>query len=295
MRKHWMFCLGLLSFTTIANTAAHAINHTDDYETNIGNYRTCTSPLLDSCSYADILSPSLYYFANNTKTTVIAKANGDVQLRIDSGSLLHDTNVSYSCLDQTFACVSGTCTGPKAPTACTVNRCIGGTNDGGVCSSSTACPGGACTGGASCVVPACQGGPRDDKECGGAHPACTSVANSTGWSVVFRGNQNWAESTPDGLRPYLRGDGDSGCMKVCPFDLNGSGAINSNKLNSCSNSGPCGGVETFHHVEIRDPQGEIVGIPTLGPALTPLDYWFQPGDPARVGDCNRAANDPYCP
>lgn len=151
-------------------------------------------------------------------------------------------------------------------------------------------------GGATCVAPTCTGGPRAHKKCGGVEPACTNVADSTGWSVVFRGNQSWAENVSGNVRPYLQGDGDSGCMKVCDFNLNSSGAINGNTF-SCSLSGPCSAVETFHHVEIRDPNDEIVGIPTIGNAVMNFDGagGFLPGDPARVGDCSRAANAAYCP
>ncbi len=297
MRTSRMRMITMALLVIAYSTPAHSFTHVNNYETNIGNYRTCTDPLLETCSYAEILSPSLYYLPHGTKTSVIGKSDGTVQVRIDSGGVLHDAGVTYPCTDETFTCNGSTCTeGPKTGTGCTINRCIGGSNDGLFCDHASLCPGGSCTGGASCVAPTCQGGPRDNKECGGTQLACTNVANSTGWSVVMRGNYQWIENDSGNVRPHLLGDGPSGCMKVCDFSLNSSGAING-YTNTCSVSGDCSGLETFHHVEIRDPNGEVVGIPTIGNAVLPWDGagGYLPGDPARVGDCSRASNAAYCP
>src|SRR5262249_6324304 len=134
-----------------------------------------------------------------------------------------DAGISYACQNETFRCsapTGGTCVdGPNMGTGCSQDRCYGGSNNGAVCTTATQCPGGACTGGATCVAPTCAEGPRAHKKCGGVEPACTSVADSTGWSVVFRGNYNYAENISGNIRPYLQGDGDSGCMKVCDFNL----------------------------------------------------------------------------
>ena len=71
-----------------AASVAHAINHTSDYKTNMDNYRTCTDPLLDTCDFEEVLSPSKFYLPDGTTTTVIDKDDGTVQLRIDSGGIL---------------------------------------------------------------------------------------------------------------------------------------------------------------------------------------------------------------
>ena len=279
----------------VGATTARAISHTTDYKTNIGNYRTCTDPLLDACDYAATLSPSKYYLPSGTTTTVVHKDDGTVQLRIDAGGILTDSGISYACQDELFRCVASACEdGPREGNFCTANRCFGGGNDGAICSNPSACPGGDCTGGASCVAPTCQGGPRDNKECGTGKPACTDVADSTGWSVVFRGNYAGSTYQAPDWHFHLRGDGEDGCIKACSFSLGSTGAINSAGL-SCSVTGVCGAVETFHYVELRDPDGEIVGIPTVGPALLVSDSFAVEGDPAKVGDCSRPSNAAYCP
>lgn len=288
------FASGIVAIAVAS--AAYAINHTSDYKTNMGNYRTCTDPLLDSCDYAETLSPSKYYLPAGTTTTVIHKDDGTVQLRIDAGGLLTDSGISYSCVDESFRCIASACDdGPRKGNFCTANRCFGGSNDGAQCTVSSACPGGACTGGAACVAPTCQGGPRDNKECGGTFPACTNVADSTGWSVVFRGNYSaYTYQAPSGWHFHLRGDGEDGCIKACSFSLGSTGAINSTGL-TCNTTGTCGALETFHYVEMRDPEGEIVAIPTVGPALIVNDLVAIEGDPAKVGDCSRPSNAAFCP
>jgi hypothetical protein len=85
-------------------------------------------------------------------------------------------------------------------------------------------------------------------------------------------------------------------MKVCLFSLGSTGAINSAGL-SCSTTGSQGycEVETFHYVELRDPDGEIVAIPTAGVARLDGDNVTVGGDPARIGDCSRPSNAALCP
>lgn len=279
------------AMTTVLAVSAHAITHTSDYKTNMGNYRTCTDPLLETCDFPEVLSPSKYYLPNNTTTTAIHKDDGTVQLRIDAGGILSDANVTYPCEGELFECTSGHCstTSPDSGKGCTINRCYGGTNHGGPCGTASACPGGTCTASDACVWNLCQSGPRVDKKCGGVEPACTSVADSVGWTVVFRGNQGSAYYTSQWHARVL-GDGANGLMKVCDFELNGSGAVNESDLD-CIGSDP----ESIHHVEILDPDGEIVAIPTIGPALLPFDTWTVEGDPARVGDCSRPSNAGFCP
>jgi hypothetical protein len=277
----------------------HAINHTTDYKTNMDNYRVCTDPTLGSCDFDEVLSPSKFYLPNGTTTTVICKDDGTVQLRIDSGGILTDEGVSYGCGDRLFPCTGGFCVGgPHNGSACTVNRCMGGSNDGGVCSTDTACPGGGtCTGGASCVGQVCLDGPRENFSCNSPGDlACTNVANTSDWTVVFRGNRSSISYPP----PYtqwhyhLYGDDDSGCMRVCSFSLGSTGAINSSGL-SCTTTGSSCGVDSFHAVELRDPDGEIVAIPKAGAARTDVSGWPVEGDPAVVGDCSRPSNAAFCP
>lgn len=277
--------------TALAASPAPAINHTTDYRTNMGNYRTCTDPLLDTCDFPEALSPSKYYLPNNTTTTVILKDDSTVQLRIDAGGILSDANVSYPCDSTLFECLNSKCspTSPDPTKGCMQNRCFGGTNNNSPCSNSSACPGGTCTGGDACVWQTCQSGPRIGKVCGGSAPACTSVADSTGWSVVFRGNAGSGYYT-NAWHSRILGDGEDGLMKVCTFSLGSTGAINSTGL-TCTGTQ----AEVFDYVELRDPDGEIVAIPTVGPALLPFDSWTVEGDPARVGDCSRPSNAAFCP
>lgn len=277
--------LGLLT------SPAHAINHTNEYKTNMGNYRTCTDPVLGTCAFDEIQAPSKFYLPNNTTTTVVHENDGTVQLRIDAGGILTDTNVTYACSGEPFSCVGNQCVGGKFPgIACTPSLCIGGANHGGSCTSSSACPGGACTGGNTCTSNVCHGGLRDGLLCGYlGDPTCESVANSSGWSLVFRGN-NGSAVFDSAWHAIVLGDGTTGLMEVCDFTLNGSGAINDSDLD-CEGSLPQG----VHHVEILDPDGDVVAIPTMGPALLPFDTWTVEGDPARIGDCSRAANAGFCP
>lgn len=275
---------------------AYAINHATEYKTNMGNYRTCTDPLLDSCEYADTLSPSKFYLPSGTTTTVIHKDDGTVQLRIDSGGLLTDTGISYDCVEQLYPCVSGHCVGGhNNGFTCTANRCHGGSNAGATCTVDSQCPGGTCSDGSACSAFGCDGGPRDALECSyTGNPTCTSVAGTSGWSVVFRGNYAAFNYVAPSWHFFLRGDDDDGCIKACSFTLSSSGAINSTGL-SCSTTGTCGGVEAFHYVELRDPDGEIVAIPGVGPALIVPGYLAVEGDPAQVGDCSRPSNAANCP
>jgi hypothetical protein len=106
--------LVVLAVSLLLAGVAHAINHTSDYSANMGNYRTCTSPLLETCGAAEVISPSNYHLGDGTKTTVIHKSDGTVQLRIDAGAIVTDTDISYACDDELFACVSSACAaGPK--------------------------------------------------------------------------------------------------------------------------------------------------------------------------------------
>lgn len=274
---------------------AHAISHTTDYKTNMDNYRTCTDPVLGTCDFDKVLSPSKFYLPNATTTTVIHKDDGTVQLRVDAGGILTDTGISYDCNDRVFPCTANLCVGgPHNNQGCTPNRCLGGSNEGGVCSNASACPGGTCTGGASCVAQVCLDGPRKNLACNGPTDlACTSVVNTSGWNVVFRGNYSGVNYVSPNWHYRLYGDGDAGCMKVCPFSLGSTGAINSAGL-SCTITGSCG-VDSFHAVEIRDPDDEILAIPTAGPAKTDHSGWPVEGDPAVVGDCSRPSNAAFCP
>jgi hypothetical protein len=295
-RRSGILTLLVAGATLLGAPLAHAINHTSDYKTNMQNYRTCTDPLLSTCAFPDVISPSKFYLAAVYTTTVIHKDDGTVQLRIDAGGIATDTDVSYPCQDEVFPCNGTTCTaGPRQGSGCTINRCIGGSNNGGVCSTSSACPGGSCTGGASCVAPTCQGGPRDNKECAGTQPACTSVASTAGWSVVFRGNRTGFSFTPSPpwYHYQLKGDDSSGCMKVCPFSLDSTGAINSAGL-TCTTSGDCGssGPDVFHAVELRDLDDELLAIPGIGGAT--VDNIGVEGDPAKAGDCVRDPNRSVC-
>jgi hypothetical protein len=81
-------------------------------------------------------------------------------------------------------------------------------------------------------------------------------------------------------------------MKVCPFSLDSTGAINSNGL-TCSTSGDCSVIQDFFAVELRDPDDEILGIPGAGPAY--IQSFGEDGDPARDGDCNRSPLPADCP
>src|ERR1043165_4323209 len=58
--------LATLIAAPIAAAPAYAITHPTEYKTNLDNYRTCTDPLLDTCDYPDVLSPSIYYLPSNT-------------------------------------------------------------------------------------------------------------------------------------------------------------------------------------------------------------------------------------
>ena len=84
---------------------------------------------------------------------------------------------------------------------------------------------------------------------------------------MFRGNRSGVKYVSPSWHYRLFGDGASGCMKVCAFSLGSTGAINSNGL-TCSVTGSGCGIDSFHAVEIRDPDGEILAIPTAGPAKT---------------------------
>ncbi len=297
---HRRFALAALAtaITMVAATsAAHAITHTGDYKTNMGNYRTCTDPLLDTCDYADVLSPSLFYLPAGTTTTVIYKDDTTVQLRIDAGGILTDDGISYTCSLEPFPCIAAKCSGGRHHNeSCVATTCVGGTNNGGACSAASACPGGACTGGAAnCSSNVCHGGLRDGELCGeSSDPACTSVVSTSGWSVVFRGNFSTSSFQSPNWHYRLRGDDTDGCMKVCSFSLGATGAINTSGL-SCSLTPSCGGLETFHYVELRDPNGEIVAIPTVGPATLVNGLVAVEGDPAKTGDCSHPANPTYCP
>jgi len=277
-----------------------AITHTNDYKANFQNYRTCTDPPLSTCGYADVLSPSKFYLPGNAKSTVIHTDTGTVQLRIDAGGILTDNGVSYDCVNELFQCSGGKCTaGPNKDLSCIVDSCFGGSNHGAGCSTNSQCPGGSCTGSTSCTAPTCQGGPRDDKRCGAGNPACTSTADTSGWSVVFRGNRAYwhyvFDPLPVKIYFQLQGDGDTGCMKVCPFSLDSNGAINSSGL-TCSASGDCtGAIQDFFAVELRDPDDEILGIPGAGPAYIQPPGGMQDHDPAQYGDCNRSPLPADCP
>lgn len=298
-RKSTAALFAIAMATTMGGRLAHAISHTSDYRTNMNNYRTCTDPLLETCTYEEILSPSKFYLPHGTTTTVIHKDDGTVQLRIDAGGILTDTGISYPCGDRTYPCSAptGVCVGGVHPgTGCTRNRCLGGSNDGASCAVDSQCPGATCTAGASCTSHVCLDGPRDGFSCGGGSDlACTNVANTSGWSVVFRGNQSSFQSNGDTTYTNkLVGDGDVGCMKACSFSLGSTGAINSSGL-SCSLTSTCGLLDAFHYVEIRDPDGAILAIPTVGAATLPYDWLVEEGDPARTGDCSRPSNAAFCP
>jgi hypothetical protein len=273
---------------------AHAITHTQDLKTNMKNYRTCTDPLLATCTFPDVVSPSKYFLAKGTTTTVVRQADGTVQLKMDADAIGTDSWVSYPCANELYQCTNSRCAdGPAKNTACTADRCFGGANHMGACSGASACPGGTCTGGSTCIRSTCQGGLRDDKECGGTQPSCTSTRDTTGWSVVFRGNQSAAyyDATLGRLSFELLGDGEAGCMKVCLFSLGSTGAINSSGL-SCTSSGACSPIEAFHHVEITDPDGTVMAVPGVGPAEVFMGLGVR--DPAVVGDCDHNPSQDEC-
>src|SRR4029079_10611694 len=107
----------------------------------------CAADPLGTCDFADVSSPSTYYLTNGSTATVIHASNGNVQVRIDANGITADDDISYPCADTQFQCIAGVCTGPRSGTGCSQNRCFGGSNNGGVCATASACPGGSCTGG----------------------------------------------------------------------------------------------------------------------------------------------------
>ncbi len=294
MTRRLLAALGVLVLFT---SSAHAINHTTDYKTNMDNYRVCADTPLDTCEYEDIVSPSKFFLPHGTTTTLVHRDDGTVQLRIDAAGIVTDTNVTYTCSAEPFPCVGNRCVGGRNSGAlCSPTICIGGSNHGSSCSGSSACPSGTCTGGDTCSTNLCHGGLQDGGFCGSPGDlSCESVANSSGWSVVFRGNvPSVTFETAPTYHYRLIGDGSAGCLKVCTFTLGSTGAINSSGL-SCSTTGTCGTVDSFHHVELRDPDDEVVAVPAIGAAETPWHLWAVEGDPAMKGDCSRPANAGFCP
>ncbi len=280
--------------------ASFALTHSTEYRTNIGNYRTCVGGLDDSCTYADVVSPSNYYLANNHKITVLHQSNGNVQLRIDAGTIKGDTDFSFPCDNEYHSCSVGSpgnCSGPKGPTqGCNRDTCLGGSNEGAQCNTASQCPGGACTAGAACTVTRCTGGPRDGELCGGSAPSCTSSNGSTGWELRFLGNRSSGVFVPAYLLNYYELKGNGACEKRCPFTLESDGSYNDDVI--CTIVGSCsGGPEVFHHVILLDRQDlddgvgpkQILGVPSVGPASIlegsgGVGSWIDPGDPAKYGD-----------
>ncbi len=192
-------------------------------------------------------------------------------------------------------------------------ECVGGSNDGGSCSTGgpSACPGGGFCSGTQCSSFTCQGGPLDDKECSNAATDCNDFEGynsqiSTGWNVLFRGNTQALvlqvvggtlyniDELQGGTSPANPNMGD-GCLLKCPFSVNNSGVNTANIV--CSTEGDCSNVNQFHSIEILDPAGHTMAIPTFGTATitresgyigTPADL----GDPAKYGDACRTEDPP---
>jgi hypothetical protein len=297
---------GALAVTCLLSAgSANAITHTNDYKTNIQNYRYCDAAPLTSCRYEHVISPSAYYLEDGRTITLIYTNTGDVQLKIDANTVKLDTDASFACSNQQYQCsaaapASGTCLAPspKNTTACTANKCNGGTNDGGPCSSSSACPFGACTRTDTCIFAACQAGPQSGKYCGGGtgSVSCTSTNNQSGYKIRIFGNETGGEIAGGFIYYLLRGDDvtDEGCKVECPVTLGNDGSVNQT-LTGCSQSGEClnSPLESIHSVQLVDPDGQILGIPGIG--TTKIFYSAQQADPARAGDCVRVPTNGPCP
>jgi hypothetical protein len=262
-------------------SSGSAVTHVSELSTNLDNYRVCAgdSPL-DTCAYADVRSPSVYHLTNNTKGTVVYNGT-TAKIRIDSIEL--DTrHPNYSCVSQSYTCSADNAS------PCT-KKCKGPRGD-------LPYPSSCCATDADCQAVACNGGPQDDRACSTAND-CLKLDDSRHWNVVLRGNEN-AYTCPSGppCQFQLHGDADgTGCMIACDFtlDVAGSptiGSVNNNSV-SCQMSGDCWYTPNFHHVEIVDPDGNVVAIPKVG-NVTIYENFLSSDDPAKFGDACRTQNPP---
>jgi hypothetical protein len=81
-----------------------------------------------------------------------------------------------------------------------------------------------------------------------------------------------------------------GCVKRCPFSVDNSGEDLANIV--CTTEGDCSDVRAWHSIEIVDPAGNTVAVPTLGAATIAgatgtIGSPGDPGDPAKYGDACR--------
>jgi hypothetical protein len=274
-----VIAVGSVTWMLATATLGAAFTHVTEYSTNLDNYRVCAGDEpLGTCAYEDVRSPSVYHLTNGTKGTLVY--TGTVaKVRIDAIEL--DTNhPAYPCVTQSYHCVpssGGTC--PK--------KCEGPRGEG----TNPPC----CATDAECQALACDGGPQDDRGCLAPAPApaeCRKVDDSRHWSAVFRGNDAEYECPVGVPCPFLlRGDDDSGCMVVCDFTLESAGSATSGSVNnssvSCQTTGACWYTPAFNHVEIRDPEGNVVAIPKWGNAKIIEGFPSQSDDPAKIGDACR--------
>ena len=309
MRRTAGLAAATVAAALVSAGSAHAVTHTTDYKTNIANYRICDPIELDSCEFADVLSPSQYYLADGKKITVIYTDAGVVQMKIDAATIKLDDYISYSCANENFTCKETNANYCDAPPggnqtqSCVRNRCTGGTNAGAACTVDSQCPGGGeCSGSTNCVYQVCQDGPQDGHFCGtgGGTVSCTSTNNVPNFTVRITGNETGGHLVWSSVLYYLRGNVSTGegCVLTCDVDLGSDGSINSSAL-SCASTGDCttAPIETIHSVELLDPTGAILGISGVGPAR--LTDFSGPvtnsGDPAMHGDCIRNPSQNPCP
>ncbi len=308
MRSRRLQELVLVGAMLVVPSSAFAVSHANEIRTNMENYRICVDPKLGTCLYDNQRSPSEYHIPDGNKVSVYLKSDGKVDVKMDAIAI--DSGLSYACATEGYPCVGGFCDGgPDDGTACAPDECFGGANHGAVCSVPSECPGGVCAGD-TCFDVTCQGGPLDDTRCTTAATDCNDFLNtvptpdaiSTGWEVVFRGNAETKQLVTFNNVVFniveLQGgstDIGDGCVKRCPFEVDNSGEDLANIV--CSTEGDCSGVKAFHSIEIVDPQGKTMAVPTLGTATiagasgsigTPAD----PGDPAKYGDACRTEDPP---
>jgi hypothetical protein len=290
----------------VAPSAAFAVSHTNELRVNMENYRVCVDPKLGTCLYDDQRSPSEYHIPHGNKVSVYIKSDGKVDIRSDT--LAIDSGLTFTCAVEGYRCVGGACEdGPDQGDPCSADECFGGSNDGAPCSVDSECPGGLCAGD-TCFSNTCQGGPLDDTECINASTDCNDFVNnltseiSTGWHVVFRGNTEVQEivsinNTLFHIRELQGGStslGD-GCVMTCPFAVDNAGEDQANI--TCSTAGDCSNVRAFHSIELVDPAGHVVAVPTLGTATIAgatgsIGSPGDPGDPAKFGDACRTEDPP---
>jgi hypothetical protein len=248
-----------------------AFNHVTDYSTNLDNYRYCSGgDPLATCSYDNTRAPSAFHLTRNSKAS-LSYNNGIAKLRIDSLEV-DTTHKPWPCVSQSYSC---------------------GTSGGGGCQSGKVCQAGpstasCCVTDADCGAVACNGGPQHDTACTN-DASCEKIDGSKHWTAVFRGNQaSFVTGQPLPIPFLLRGDDETGCMMACDFTIETAGStaigtVNSNGL-TCQMSGDCMMVPTFHHVEIIDPDGQVMAIPAWGTAQIVEGFPMTKGDPAKVGD-----------